>query len=55
MDTVGAGDSFAVGALSAMLEGQSIGSVASRGNLFGSLAVQVGADIDGLPTRQELI
>lgn len=55
VDTVGAGDSFAVGALSALLEGQSIGGAASRGNLFGSLAVQVRGDIDGLPTRQQLI
>ncbi|HEY5715082.1 MAG TPA: sugar kinase [Psychromonas sp.] len=55
VDTVGAGDSFAVGVLSALLEGESIGSAASRGNLFGSLAVQVRGDMDGLPTRQELI
>ncbi|HEY7865272.1 MAG TPA: sugar kinase [Psychromonas sp.] len=55
VDTVGAGDSFAVGALSALLEGETVGNAASRGNLFGSLAVQVRGDMDGLPTRQELI
>ena len=54
VDTVGAGDGFAVGVISALLEGKPIRSAVARGNLIGSLAVQVVGDMEGLPTRREL-
>lgn len=54
VDTVGAGDSFAVGVISALLEGQPLARAARRGNLLGSLAVQVAGDSEGLPDRSTL-
>ncbi|MEP3350325.1 MAG: sugar kinase [Marinomonas sp.] len=55
VDTVGAGDSFATGVISALLDGKSVAEAARRGNLFGSLAVQVRGDSESLPTRAKLI
>lgn len=55
VDTVGAGDGFAVGVLSALLEGKELHDAVRRGNLTGSLAVQVVGDSEGLPTREQLI
>ena len=54
VDTVGAGDSFAVGVISALLDGKTMEQAARRGNLLGSLTVQVRGDNEGLPTRQQL-
>lgn len=54
VDTVGAGDGFAVGVISAMLEGMDIASAAARGNAIGARVVQFPGDCDGLPTREEL-
>lgn len=53
IDTVGAGDSFAVGVVSALLEGLPVQQAAKRGNFFGSLAVQVIGDNEGLPTLKQ--
>ncbi|MBV6271321.1 sugar kinase [Alcaligenaceae bacterium CGII-47] len=53
-DTVGAGDAFAVGVISALLEGQSVRRAVERGAWIGAQAVQVLSDTDGLPSRQEL-
>ena len=54
VDTVGAGDGFAVGVVSALLEGQSPELAVARGNRIGALAIQVIGDSEGLPTRAEL-
>ena len=54
VDTVGAGDGFAVGVISALLEGKSLHQAVSRGNKIGSLAIQVIGDSEGLPTRAAL-
>src|SRR5690554_2578762 len=54
VDTVGAGDGFAVGVISALLDGCSPELAARRGNLLGSLAVQVVGDMEGLPSRAHL-
>ncbi|MFG6178717.1 sugar kinase [Halomonas sp. THAF12] len=51
VDTVGAGDGFAVGAVSALLDGRAPREALERGNLIGALAVQVLGDMEGLPTR----
>lgn len=54
VDTVGAGDGFAVGVISALLEGKSIEQSLTRGNRIGSLAIQVIGDSEGLPDREKL-
>lgn len=54
VDTVGAGDGFAVGTITALLEGKSIAEAARRGAAIGALAVQVAGDNEGLPTREQL-
>ena len=54
IDTVGAGDGFAVGVVSALLEGLSVPEAVKRGAWIGARAVQVLGDTEGLPTRAEL-
>lgn len=54
VDTVGAGDGFAVGIISALLEGKTLVDAAKRGNRIGALAIQVVGDSDGLPSREQL-
>ena len=54
VDTVGAGDGFAVGVVSALLEGRRPCAAVARGNRIGALAVQVIGDSEGLPTRAQL-
>jgi 2-dehydro-3-deoxygluconokinase len=54
VDTVGAGDGFAVGVVSALLEGLPLSRAAARGNTIGARVVQFPGDCDGLPTRAEL-
>jgi sugar/nucleoside kinase (ribokinase family) len=54
VDTVGAGDGFAVGVVSALLEGRSVAEAVRRGAWIGARAVQVPGDTEGLPTRAEL-
>jgi sugar/nucleoside kinase (ribokinase family) len=54
VDTVGAGDGFAVGVISALLEGLAILEAVKRGAWIGARAVQVLGDTEGLPTRAEL-
>ena len=54
VDTVGAGDGFAVGVVSALLEGRALHDAVARGNRIGALAVQVVGDSEGLPTRAQL-
>lgn len=54
VDTVGAGDGFAVGVLSGVLEGLTLEEAVTRGNAIGSLQVMVQGDNDGLPTHDEL-
>ena len=54
VDTVGAGDAFAVGVISALLEGLPLRRAVARGNWCGSRAVQSRGDMEGLPQRHEL-
>ncbi|MFC3284137.1 sugar kinase [Litchfieldella rifensis] len=54
VDTVGAGDGFAVGVVSALLDGLSPRAAVRRGNLIGAQAVQVPGDMEGLPSRARL-
>ncbi len=54
VDTVGAGDGFAVGVISALLDGLSVPQALRRGAWIGARQVQVLGDTEGLPTRTEL-
>ncbi|MFL6555240.1 MAG: sugar kinase, partial [Bacillus sp. (in: firmicutes)] len=54
VDTVGAGDGFAVGVISGLIEGLEVHAAVSRGNAIGALAVQSPGDNDGYPTKAEL-
>ncbi|MEH7546033.1 MULTISPECIES: sugar kinase [Bacillaceae] len=55
IDTVGAGDGFAVGVISGLLDGLNIKEAVIRGNAIGSLAVQAPGDNDGYPTKDKLL
>jgi 2-dehydro-3-deoxygluconokinase len=54
VDTVGAGDGFAVGVVSGLLEGLDLAAATRRGNAIGARVVQFPGDCDGLPTREQL-
>lgn len=54
IDTVGAGDGFAAGVVSALLEGLDVPAAVRRGAWIGARAVQVLGDTEGLPTRAQL-
>jgi 2-dehydro-3-deoxygluconokinase len=54
IDTVGAGDGFAVGVISALLEGRGAADAVRRGAWIGARAVQVLGDTEGLPTLAQL-
>lgn len=54
VDTVGAGDGFAVGMISALLENLSFSQAVQRANWIGSRAVQSRGDMEGLPLRADL-
>jgi 2-dehydro-3-deoxygluconokinase len=54
VDTVGAGDGFSVGLISALLEGQTIEDAVRRACVIGALAVTQAGDNTGYPTREEL-
>lgn len=54
VDTVGAGDGFAVGIIHAYLSGRSWTEAAVYANAIGSLQVQHLGDNEGLPTRSRL-
>lgn len=54
IDTVGAGDGFAVGVISALKEGLTLKEAVRRGNAIGAIQLTSKGDNDGLPTREEL-
>lgn len=54
VDTVGAGDGFAAGIISALMEGRTLDEAVRRGNAVGAIQVMNVGDNDGLPTRAEL-
>ena len=55
VDTVGAGDAFAAGFISALLEGRPVLDAVRRAAWMGARAVQVLGDTEGLPSRAELL
>ncbi|MET1064245.1 MAG: sugar kinase [Arthrobacter sp.] len=54
LDTVGAGDAFTAGYLSALLDGEDVAGRLQRGALAGAFAVSTAGDWEGLPRRNEL-
>ena len=54
VDTVGAGDGFAAGVLSAMAEGLPLREWVRRGNAIGTLQIMSVGDNTGLPDREQL-
>ncbi len=54
VDTVGAGDGFAAGTLSALLEELPLVEAVERGNAIGAIQVMSRGDNDGLPDRDTL-
>lgn len=54
VDTVGAGDGFAAGLISGLLENLSMRDCLVRANALGALAIQSAGDNDGYPTSLEL-
>ncbi|KRM42004.1 sugar kinase [Lentilactobacillus parafarraginis] len=54
VDTVGAGDGFALGVITALLEKKPIQEAVLRGNAIGAMQVQTPGDNDGYPTREQL-
>ena len=54
IDTVGAGDGFAAGTMSALLEGKSFEEAALRGNAIGAIQVMSRGDNEGLPCYEAL-
>jgi len=54
IDPVGAGDGFAVGVISALLEGLDLADACARGNAIGARVLQFSGDAEGLPTRAQL-
>jgi len=54
VDPIGAGDAFAAGFLSGILENKSLSECGIMANAMGALAVTTPGDYEGLPTRKEL-
>lgn len=54
IDPIGAGDAFAAGILSGLLDGLSLEEAARRGNAMGAMVTMVNGDAEGLPTRSDL-
>jgi len=54
IDTVGAGDAFAAGFLTGVLEGMPLAQVAGLANACGGFATTIVGDVEGLPLRDEI-
>jgi 2-dehydro-3-deoxygluconokinase len=54
IDPIGAGDAFAAGVLSGLLDGLTLEESARRGNAMGAMVTMVNGDAEGLPVRADL-
>jgi 2-dehydro-3-deoxygluconokinase len=54
VDTVGAGDGFAAGVISGIMEGLPMADAVLRGNAIGAIQIMNVSDNEGLPTQEEL-
>ncbi|MBU8908953.1 sugar kinase [Desertibacillus haloalkaliphilus] len=55
VDPVGAGDGFAAGFTSGLLDGLSVAKAVERGNAVGAIVTTVSGDVEGLPEQSEVI
>jgi 2-dehydro-3-deoxygluconokinase len=53
IDPIGAGDAFAAGFVSGLLEGKNIEEALQQANILGALIVQTNGDIEGFPYRKQ--
>lgn len=54
VDPIGAGDGFAAGVLSGLLENLSLEKAIARGNAVGAMVTMVSGDVEGLPDLAEI-
>ncbi|RLL43859.1 sugar kinase [Oceanobacillus piezotolerans] len=54
VDPIGAGDAFAAGVLSGLLDGMPLEESVRRGNAMGAMVTMVNGDVEGLPNRFDL-
>ncbi|PLR78343.1 sugar kinase [Bacillus sp. V3-13] len=54
IDPVGAGDGFAAGFISGLLDGLEPVKAVERGNITGAFVTMVNGDVEGLPEREEI-
>lgn len=54
IDPVGAGDGFAAGFISGLLDGLSLYKAVERGNAVGAIVTMVNGDVEGLPEAEEI-
>jgi 2-dehydro-3-deoxygluconokinase len=54
IDPIGAGDAFAAGVLSGLLDELPLEEAVLRGNALGAMATMVNGDVEGLPDRTDL-
>ncbi|MFC4402751.1 sugar kinase [Gracilibacillus xinjiangensis] len=54
IDPVGAGDGFAAGFTSGLLDGIAIEEAVKRGNAIGAMVTMVNGDVEGLPEKNEI-
>ncbi|WP_163527027.1 sugar kinase [Halobacillus ihumii] len=55
VDPVGAGDGFAAGCLSGLIDGIDVKEAVRRGNAVGAMVTMADGDVEGLPERDRLI
>lgn len=53
IDPIGAGDAFAAGFVSGLLEGKNIEDALHQANILGAIIVQTNGDIEGFPYRKQ--
>ncbi|SER90639.1 2-dehydro-3-deoxygluconokinase [Gracilibacillus ureilyticus] len=54
VDPVGAGDGFAAGFISGLLDGLELKEAVKRGNAVGAMVTMVNGDVEGLPEKEEI-
>jgi len=54
IDPVGAGDGFAAGIISGVLDKEKLNSTVKRANAIGAMIVQVNGDVEGLSTKEQV-
>lgn len=54
VDPIGAGDGFAAGVISGLLEELPLDQAIARGNAIGAIVTMVNGDVEGLPDKEEI-